>query len=733
MSDYLNIQQEIEQKFGFFPAFLTPALPIPHLLENLWHNYQIFYQHNPFPTLFKAKLALLLSRHCAGNTAIIYHSFDLYQLGISQSEIDQLLKLSHPTAANIQADLQRLQRLKAVPVSIPFALEIENDLLRLASFLFLAPSQSQIVRACLKHLLGDAFYPHLITLLNSIQMLHQWIESYPELTEDYLSQIQSFFKKSSNTPESTQPFLKYFISIRPIFTTSQEQKISPRFSYLQTLLDYAPMVIFLKDRQGRYCLVNRQFEILCGLSRTQILGRTDLEIFSLSTAQFFQNRDQQIMSLGVPLEFEEKLEFSNGKRAYLTNKFPLFDEQGQILGLGGISLDITEQKEREIELRELNDRLEELVQSRTEELQMIFEALPDQIFMIERETMQIAFCNNSLAQVSGYQDRRELQGKTIFEIYSPAQATYFAQQNQQVFETGKTLHTQETLAFQQQTLYIDTYKIPLKRSNGEVYALIGTSRDISELVQARQALASRTQQLEATNHELESFSYSVSHDLRAPLRHIHGFVEALKDRLQGLEMIEDDKVTRYIQVIEDSCIRMRQLIDGLLSLSQVGRREITFTSVNLRYLVEQSLEIIRSSLLNREVAIDCHIGQLPTVRGDQALLQQVFTNLLHNAVKFSRDTKDNKFQNHTSIQIKVDTLPDGTFYVQDQGVGFSMAYADQLFGVFQRLHSTQAFEGVGVGLAIVQRIIHRHGGQIWAESQPQQGATFYFTLPTPEG
>ncbi|MGK7877873.1 MAG: ATP-binding protein [Xenococcaceae cyanobacterium] len=236
-----------------------------------------------------------------------------------------------------------------------------------------------------------------------------------------------------------------------------------------------------------------------------------------------------------------------------------------------------------------------------------------------------------------------------------------------------------------------------------------------------QRVRERTAQLEAINKELDSFSYSVSHDLRAPLRHINGFVNALKAELQSGSALNDPKVAHYLQVIHDSSQEMGHLIDGLLTLSRVGRRELIYSSVDLQKLVETAINLVNTPKnTGEERTREFLIDNLPTVRGDATLLQQVFTNLLSNAVKFSRDRRP--------ARIEISSWPDGTVFVKDNGVGFQMEYADQLFGAFQRLHSKKQFEGTGIGLSIVQRIIHRHGGKIWAESSPDRGATFYFQL-----
>lgn len=244
-------------------------------------------------------------------------------------------------------------------------------------------------------------------------------------------------------------------------------------------------------------------------------------------------------------------------------------------------------------------------------------------------------------------------------------------------------------------------------------------RQLTETLEQR--VRERTAQLEAANKELDSFAYSVSHDLRAPLRHIKGFVNALAQQLQRSGAIAEPTVEHYIEVIQDSSQRMGQLVDGLLTLSRVGRQQTTERPVELRPLVENAIALVVShTQIGEERPIEFMIGDLPTLMGDQTLLQQVFSNLIDNAVKFSRDRHPAK--------INIGTLPDGTIFVKDNGVGFQTEYADRLFGAFQRLHSQREFPGTGIGLAIVQRIIHRHGGRIWAESAPNRGATFYFKL-----
>ncbi len=237
-----------------------------------------------------------------------------------------------------------------------------------------------------------------------------------------------------------------------------------------------------------------------------------------------------------------------------------------------------------------------------------------------------------------------------------------------------------------------------------------------------QRVAERTAQLKAANNELEAFAYSISHDLRAPLRHIDGFLELLQERIAATL---DEQSRHYMATISDSARRMGMLIDDLLSFSRMGRYEMSKFQVDLGVLVQEVIRELEPETHDR--AIHWRIEDLPVVTGDRAMLRIVLVNLISNALKFTRPCPQ--------PEIEIGCLPSRetqtTVFVRDNGVGFDMKYADKLFGVFQRLHRTDEFEGVGIGLANVRRIIKRHGGKTWAEGQLNQGATVYFSLPQP--
>jgi PAS domain S-box-containing protein len=264
--------------------------------------------------------------------------------------------------------------------------------------------------------------------------------------------------------------------------------------------------------------------------------------------------------------------------------------------------------------------------------------------------------------------------------------------------------------------------------------VLTVTRDVTERKRAQQEIQQlnaeleqrvrdRTAQLESSNKELEAFAYSVSHDLRAPIRHLSAFSESLRER--SYEKL-DERARHYLDNIHASSQQMGTLIDDLLKFSRLGRAGMSKADVALEPLVQEVRRELGAEVGGRNIV--WKVSTLPTIYADPALLRQVFVNLVSNAVKYTRGRQEARIE----IGCATGTPSEQVIFIRDNGVGFEMAYVHKLFQVFQRLH-TKDFEGTGIGLAIVRRIVERHGGRVWAEGVPEQGATFYFSIPTRGG
>ncbi len=402
---------------------------------------------------------------------------------------------------------------------------------------------------------------------------------------------------------------------------------------------------------------------------------------------------------------------------------PVRSESGQPERLIAVARDITEVKRTATNLIAANRFLDSLIES-----------LPLIVVVKDAETLQFVRVNQSFEKLNGISTAQVI-GKDAHDLYSSAEADYMDAKDREALSGSTVLdiprQTVETALAG--TRIFHTMKMPIFGNDGQPRYLLGISEDITERDLAEQAirelnsaLHSKAVQLESTNKELESFSYSVSHDLRAPLRAIDGFAEIIeedyRDKLDG-------EGRRYLAVIRQNGKRMGALIDDLLEFSRLGRQPVASAEVNVESLVREVVQEVlaaeRSQSDGDHVAPTIDIGPLPAARGDRGLLRQVWVNLISNAVKYSSKSRQ------PVISVSGRRVDAETHYsVRDNGVGFNMDYAEKLFGVFQRLHRNDEFGGTGVGLAIVHRVVTRHGGRVWAEGSVNHGAVFSFALPT---
>ncbi|MDE3056739.1 MAG: PAS domain S-box protein [Bacteroidota bacterium] len=385
-----------------------------------------------------------------------------------------------------------------------------------------------------------------------------------------------------------------------------------------------------------------------------------------------------------------------------------------------LARDVTDLKQAEEALRESEQKFS-----------IIFAKAPFAAALSKPTDGVLLDVNEAFEKMFGY-SKQEVLGKTSLELGINPDAENRARILSELQTSGSAHNVELPLRIKSRGTRYFLTNIDMVKIGGEQF-LLQTAQDITERKQAEEKIRNlneelekrvleRTAQLERANKELEAFSYSVSHDLRAPLRHIDGFTDLLnKHTLESL----DEKSRRYLAIISESAKHMGVLIDDLLVFSRMGRVEMRTTDVPLEPMVKAIIAEMSNETQGRTV--EWNVEKLPEVHGDPSMLRLVFQNLIGNAVKYTRPREK------AAIHIGSKKGNEETiFFIHDNGVGFDMKYVDKLFGVFQRLHRSEDFEGTGVGLANVRRIVERHGGRTWAEGESGNGATFYFSMPAPD-
>lgn len=580
---------------------------------------------------------------------------------------------------------------------------------------------------------GDSMLANDRQVIETGQPFYTPCESYVDLTgrERFLNTTKVLY-----IPAGSEEHMVLGISIDITESLRIQETLRQTNEYLGTLLDAASAPILVWEPSQQITRFNPAFEQLTGRNEADMLGKPLDTLFPEAIRADILEQIAGSMNGQAQEAVEIPIQRADGKiRVLLWNSAAIFAQDGVTLRAVIVQgQDITERKNVEEAVRRMNLELEKRVGERTRDLSEANEftqtilALTTTGFSVYDSSGQCVMTNDAISRMAGA-TREQSLAQNIHKIESWKKSGMY-DAALEALRSGqpvrKEVHVFSTFG---REVYLETTFTPFD-SRGETMLLLTVNDDTEvrrremDILQLNARLRSQAARLQSANRELEAFSYSVSHDLRSPLRAIEGFASIL---LEDFEAALPAQGQNYLKRIQAGALRMDELLDAMLRFSRIGRRSLVWQPVDLDAVVAQAWEELA---LDREGrAIEFVTSPLPPHAGDATLLRQALVNLLSNAVKFTRGRSPARIE-----VVYVEDPPAapegvcGAYCIRDNGVGFDLTYASRLFGVFQRMHAANQFEGTGIGLAIVQRVILRHSGQIWVQTEPEKGAAFYFTL-----
>lgn len=482
-----------------------------------------------------------------------------------------------------------------------------------------------------------------------------------------------------------------------------EEIMARREQEIRIIAENVPALFSYIDAEGVYCFVNRRYEDWFGIPCGEIIGKPVRHIIGEPAYGVVENKIKSVLS-GKKVSFEAAVPYKIGGTRWMSITYvPDTDVNGNVSGIYALTTDISEQK-----------RFEEALRKSEEIYRTFINSTPDMVFVKDGQFRHIAVNKAQLEFLGVGED--QIIGKTAFDLLPGSSAAYCEHTDIEALRSEKPVIMEEKIGDR----ILETRKFRIKLGENE-FGVGGYVRDITDAKRSEDELKHLTEELKRSNADLEQFAYSASHDLQEPLRMVAGFVKLLEKRFKGNL---GEKADEYIQHTVFGVSRMQTLIKDLLEYSRLGTKGKTFKQTNCSEVLEQALMNLSSAV--EENGAEVTYDLLPMVIADDSQLIRLFQNLISNAVKFHGKEPP---RIHISAERKEG---EWLFYVKDNGIGIDPKHSSRIFMIFQRLHTAEEYEGTGIGLSMCKKIVERHSGRIWVESETGKGSTFYFTLPATE-